>query len=97
VSPGAECNGRPRRLISFIATIREQAHQVDHVDHYDYHDARGHEDRRIAARVRRARAAEEAATPATGRTTSERFGRGAPLGRPADDMADHFPTVPGLA
>jgi hypothetical protein len=35
--------------------------------HYDYHDARGHEDRRIAARVRHARKAEQAATAADAR------------------------------
>jgi hypothetical protein len=37
-----------------VAGLLTDRHDLVHY-HYDYHDARGHEDRRIAARVRRAR------------------------------------------
>ncbi|MCU7726166.1 hypothetical protein ODJ79_20765 [Actinoplanes sp. KI2] len=51
-----------------VAGLLTDRHHLVHY-HYDYHDARGHEDRRVAARVRRARAAEEAATSGTARAT----------------------------
>jgi hypothetical protein len=53
-----------------VAGLLTDRHHLVHY-HYDYHDARGHEDRRVAARVRRARAADEAAIARATVTTPE--------------------------
>jgi hypothetical protein len=62
-----------------VAGLLTDRHHLVHY-HYDYHDARGHEDRRIAARVRRARSAEEAATAAAARPTGTASTGTAPTG-----------------